>query len=70
MQLKLQKCLGITSDDDWMNVANNIPILKFSDGVTKEFETYNGEPIKQADVNLLAYPLHEVTGVAAIKKRS
>ena len=50
-----------------MNVANNIPISKFSDGVTKEYDGYNGEKIKQADVNLLAYPLHEVTG-NAIKK--
>ncbi len=54
--------LGIAPDADWVNVAANIPILRFADGVTKEFEGYNGEKIKQADVNLLAYPLHEVTG--------
>ncbi len=62
------KLLGITPDADWMNVYNNIPILKFADGVTKEYKSYNGEKIKQADVNLLAYPLHEVTGVTAIKR--
>jgi trehalose/maltose hydrolase-like predicted phosphorylase len=62
------KILGITPDADWMNVANNIPISKFSDGVTKEYDGYNGEKIKQADVNLLAYPLSEVSGDAAIKK--
>ena len=34
-----------------MNVANNIPILKMENGVTKEHAAYNGEGIKQADVN-------------------
>lgn len=62
------KVLGITPDPDWMNVANNIPILKFPDGVTKEHAAYNGEGIKQADVNLLSYPLKEVTDPKAIRK--
>jgi protein-glucosylgalactosylhydroxylysine glucosidase len=62
------KLIGITPDPDWMIVANNIPILKFENGVTREHGTYNGESIKQVDVNLLAYPLHEVTDVASIKK--
>lgn len=59
--------LGIAPNADWMNVANNIPILKFADGITKEHATYNGEGIKQADVNLLAYPLKEITNPAQIK---
>ncbi len=62
------KLLGITPDADWINVANNIPILKMADGTTKEHATYNGEGIKQADVNLLSYPLKEVTDPASIKK--
>ncbi len=62
------KLLGLQADPDWMNVAANIPILKFAGGVTKEHETYAGEKIKQADVNLLAYPLHEITAPADIKK--
>ncbi|WP_407524163.1 glycoside hydrolase family 65 protein [Lacibacter sp. MH-610] len=62
------KILGIVPDADWMNVANNIPILKFPDGVTKEHATYNGEGIKQADVNLLSYPLKEVKDPAAVRK--
>ena len=62
------KLLGIIPDPDWMNVANNIPILKMQDGVTKEHATYNGEGIKQADVNLLAYPLKQVTDPVLIKK--
>lgn len=60
--------LGLTPDPDWMNVANNIPILKMADGVTKEHASYKGEGIKQADVNLLAYPLSEITDPKQIQK--
>jgi trehalose/maltose hydrolase-like predicted phosphorylase len=62
------KILGIAADPDWMNVANNIPILKLDDGVTKEHAAYHGEGIKQADVNLLAYPLKEIINADQIKK--
>jgi len=62
------KLLNITADPDWINVANNIPILKMEDGVTREHATYKGEGIKQADVNLLAYPLKQITDPAQIKK--
>jgi protein-glucosylgalactosylhydroxylysine glucosidase len=62
------KLLGITADPDWMLVANNIPILKMADGTTQEHATYKGEGIKQADVNLLAFPLKEVTDPAQIRK--
>ena len=70
MQQKQQRLLGIVPDPDWMNVANNIPILKLENGVTKEHAAYNGEGIKQADVNLLAYPLKEITDPEADQKRS
>ena len=49
--------LGRTPNPDWNHVADNIPILKFNNGVIQEHATYEGEEIKQADVNLLAYPL-------------
>jgi trehalose/maltose hydrolase-like predicted phosphorylase len=62
------KILGITPDADWLHVAGNIPILKMENGVTREHATYNGEGIKQADVNLLAYPLKQITDPAQIKK--
>jgi len=62
------KVLGLTPDPDWLNVRNNIPILRFPDGTTREHASYNGESIKQADVNLLSYPLHEITDPAAIKR--
>jgi protein-glucosylgalactosylhydroxylysine glucosidase len=60
--------LGIPADPDWNHVADNIPILKFPDGVTKENATYNGVNIKQADVNLLAYPLTIISDRAQIER--
>jgi len=62
------KILGINADPDWMQVATNIPILKNADGVTMEHDSYKGEGIKQADVNLLAYPLKEITDLVQIRK--
>ncbi|HEX3023889.1 MAG TPA: glycoside hydrolase family 65 protein, partial [Chitinophagaceae bacterium] len=62
------KIIGVHADEDWMNVAKNIPILKFDDGTTKEHATYHGEGIKQTDVNLLGYPLKEITDPKQIKK--
>lgn len=62
------KLLGIEANADWMNVANNIPILKLDNGVTSEYAGYAGGGIKQADVNLLAYPLKEITDPAQVRK--
>ena len=55
-------------NEDWIDVEKNIPILKLSNGVTQEHAAYHGEKIKQADVNLLAYPLHEITDPEQIRK--
>ena len=60
--------LGITPDPDWNHVADNIPVLTFPDGTTKENATYDGVTIKQADVNLLAYPLNIVSEEKAIRR--
>jgi kojibiose hydrolase len=62
------KILGLAANPDWMNVASNIPILKLENGVTSEHSSYHGEKIKQADVNLLAYPLKQITDVNQIRK--
>jgi len=62
------KILDIAPNPDWINVAGNIPVLKMENGVTKEHATYHGEGIKQADVNLLSYPLKQITDTAQIKK--
>ncbi|MCI4670727.1 MAG: glycoside hydrolase family 65 protein [Bacteroidia bacterium] len=62
------KVLGLEPDPDWAHVAQNIPILKFDNGTTRENATYNGEMIKQADVNLLAYPLDIVRDKKQLRK--
>ena len=62
------RLLGLQPDPDWALVAANIPILKMDDGVTQEHASYHGEGIKQADVNLLAYPLKEITDPKQIRK--
>lgn len=62
------KELGLRADPDWEHVAANIPILKFPDGTTKENATYSGEEIKQADVNLLAFPLELIQDRGQIEK--
>jgi protein-glucosylgalactosylhydroxylysine glucosidase len=60
--------LGLPRNPDWMLVADHIPVLKMDDGVTREHGSYSGEGIKQADVNLLAYPLKEITDARQIRK--
>ena len=60
--------LGMVPDPDWEVVAQNIPILKFPDGTTKENETYDGVMIKQGDVNLLAFPLDFISDKTQIEK--
>ena len=54
------KEVGIAANPAWNEVASKIRILKFSDGTTKEHAAYDGDRIKQADVNLLTYPLDVV----------
>ena len=60
--------LGMNANTDWQNVADNIPILKMINGVTQEYAGYKDTGIKQADVNLLAYPLKQITDTTQIRK--
>ncbi len=62
------EALDLVPDPDWRHVADNIPILKFADGTTRENATYNGAIIKQADANLLAYPMKIIEGEENIRK--
>lgn len=41
----------------WSTIAEKLRIRTFDNGITREHASYNGEMIKQADVNLLGYPL-------------
>jgi trehalose/maltose hydrolase-like predicted phosphorylase len=71
---KAAAVLGLAPNADWELVAKNIPILTMPDnqgegkGVTREHASYHGEGIKQADVNLLAYPLKTITDKGQIKR--
>ena len=52
----------------WNDIAENLRFHSFGNGVTKEHEKYKGTMIKQADVNLLGYPLEVVTDPETLKK--
>ncbi|WP_422084050.1 glycosyl hydrolase family 95 catalytic domain-containing protein [Ulvibacterium sp.] len=60
--------VGERPDPEWVEVASKIRILKFPDGTTKEHANYEGERIKQADVNLLTYPLDVVNDETTVLK--
>lgn len=62
------KTLDLPVISSWSNTASRIPIAEFPDGVTKEYATYQGQKIKQADVSLLAYPLGIITDTTLIRK--
>lgn len=57
---KAAKILGIQPNLEWNKVAEKLKFFE-KNGVTMEFATYKGENIKQADVNLLAFPLKLIT---------
>ncbi|MBW1295451.1 glycoside hydrolase family 65 protein [Aquimarina litoralis] len=60
--------IGISPNKSWNEVADKIIIHKFKDGTTKEHRDYSGDRIKQADVNLLSYPLDIITDKETILK--
>lgn len=66
--IKAAQEVGVTPDPDWKKVADNIRILKLADGTTKEHSEYDGDIIKQADVNLLSFPLNVVNDKETILK--
>ena len=61
------KAVGVEPNKDWKVVADNLKFNYFDNGIMKEHKTYNGEIIKQADVNLLAYPLGVVSNEKKIE---
>ncbi|MEO0468819.1 MAG: glycoside hydrolase family 65 protein [Bacteroidota bacterium] len=60
--------LDKTADPAWTETAKCIPILKLPNGATSEYAGYVDTTVKQADVNLLSYPLEIITKKADIKK--
>jgi trehalose/maltose hydrolase-like predicted phosphorylase len=51
----------------WVEVSNKL-IIHSENGITQNYKGYKGQMIKQADVNLLAYPLHVITDRKQIEK--
>lgn len=51
----------------WTAVSEKLLIHR-ENGITQNYKGYQGQMIKQADVNLLAYPLHIITDKAQIEK--
>lgn len=60
--------LNIPPDQAWKIVSDNIKLYKFPDGTTMEHSKYAGEDIKQADVNLLSFPLNIINDKATVIK--
>jgi protein-glucosylgalactosylhydroxylysine glucosidase len=60
--------LDIEPNPNWKLVAENIIIHKFPDGTTMEHSNYKEEIIKQADVNLLSFPLNIINDKETIIK--
>ncbi|MEL7194338.1 MAG: glycoside hydrolase family 65 protein [Bacteroidota bacterium] len=60
--------LGLEPHTDWKKISAQIPLLKLSNGVTAEHATYKDTIIKQADVNLLAFPLGVISDPDQIEK--
>lgn len=58
---KCASVLGVTAPKEWNLIAGKIPISMMNNGVTREHDNYVDQHIKQADVNLLAYPLKIIT---------
>lgn len=59
--IKAAKVLGKKIPEDWKDTAKRIRIPQIEGEATPEYEGYDGRMIKQADVNLLAYPLGIIT---------
>ena len=61
------RVLGEKPDPIWATIEKNVKYHYFPDGVMKEHATYEGRTIKQADVNLLSYPLGLLTDSKSMK---
>lgn len=66
--IKSAKLLGEKINSSWITVRDNIVVLKHKDGYTLQNEEYDGRMIKQADVNLIAFPLNAMADKDQILK--
>jgi hypothetical protein len=65
---KAAAIVGEQAEPEWKEIAAKLRFHWMADGVMKENETYAGEIIKQADVNLLSYPLDILAEPESMKK--
>ncbi|MFV8325050.1 glycosyl hydrolase family 95 catalytic domain-containing protein [Flavobacterium sp. ZS1P14] len=65
--IKAATILNEPIDPKWVAVSEKL-VIHTENGITQNYKGYKGQVIKQADVNLLAYPLHIITDQAQIKK--
>ena len=62
------RLLGVKTPAVWMEIADGMFFEIMENGVTSEHVGYDGADIKQADVNLLAFPLGVITDKAQMMK--
>lgn len=61
------KVLGEKPDPQWAIIERNVKYHYMEGGIMREHATYDGQRIKQADVNLLSYPLGLMTDPKAVR---
>ncbi len=66
--IKSARLLNEKPNPEWQKIAEGLVILKTPEGLTLQFNGYKGDKIKQADVNLLSYPLDIITEKKQILK--
>ncbi len=62
------RALGREPNPQWESVADGIVLRQFEGSVIQEYDGYDGRVIKQADVNLLAYPLNLIADEAQVRR--
>jgi len=65
--IKAATILNEPIDPKWTAVSEKL-VIHSENGITQNYKGYTGQTIKQADVNLLAYPLHIITDKAQIER--
>ena len=65
--IKAATILSEPIDPKWKDVSDKL-VIHTENGITQNYKGYKGQIIKQADVNLLAYPLHIITEKKQIEK--
>lgn len=65
--VKAAKILDEPINPLWIEIAEKL-LIHTKNGITQNYKGYEGQIIKQADVNLLAYPLHVIKDEGQIRK--